>query len=371
MNRKFSANFYDIQRQQWKKSLFLFIILFFFYFVSVVLVSGSITAILTLLLSNKLFPSGSFLLKFLLVNLGVSLLIAFFHLYDAVKFGAKFILKRLRARAPDAADRYHKQFINTVEEIRISSGLPKVIPYVIPSFAINSLALIRPDNKPIVCVTEGLLAEFTRNELQAVVAHELSHIIRGDSFYLTLVCSLTNFFERLRMALEPDDSSPPRIYTEQKGISVAPLAYPAIAVSSLIMHLISTLISREREILADAVAVELCRNPKALARAVYKAHVKNSFIGDFSLTYTPLFIVPPESKDNEDGFFKKLFNSHPPLMKRIKLLSEMANSRPAKIIEEVWNIQKNREKARKLLFSQKEKPGYNSQLPQAEVSIQE
>lgn len=120
------------------------------------------------------------------------------------------------------------------------------------------------------------------------------------------------------------------------------------------MHLLSTLISRQREILADATAVELCRNPRALARAIYKAHLKNSFVGDFNLTYSPLFIVHPESGGESDGFLASLFNSHPPLMKRIKLLANMVNTRPSKIIEEVWEIRKKREKARTLLSSREE-----------------
>ena len=61
------------------------------------------------------------------------------------------------------------------------------------------------------------------------------------------------------------------------------------------MRLLGRFISREREIQADAAAVELGRNPVALARAVYKASLKNSFVGDFALTYAPLFIVSPRS----------------------------------------------------------------------------
>lgn len=352
MHKNFSHDFYEIQRQQWRKSLFLFLILILFYFIAVVIVSAAFVIFFSLVLAGKAFPSGSFLLKFLLINSAVSILIASFHFYDARKFGAKIILKRLRVRPPDLSDRYHKQFVNTVDGIRIACGLPKITPYIIPFFAINSMALIDTDKTPIVLVTEGLLAESTRDELQAVVAHELSHIIRGDAFYITLVCSLTNFFERLRLALEPEKQVQGGPYqTEGAGF---PLAYLAVTLSSIIMHMISTLISREREILADAVAVELCRNPRALARAIYKAHLKNSFVGDFSLTYSPLFIVPPESRGKENGFFNRIFNSHPPLMKRIKLLADMAKIKPAKIIEEVWEIQRNREKARTILLSRQE-----------------
>lgn len=373
MKKIITRDFYETQRLQWRKSLFLLSILILFYFIAVGFVSMVFVISLGFFFAETVLPSGTTLIKLLLVNSAVSIIIASFHFYDARKFGAKFIRKRLEVYLPDSSDRYHKQFANTVEEIRIASGLPNVTPYIIPSFAINSMALIEADKSPSVMVSEGLLAEFTRDELQAVIAHELAHIIRGDTFYITLVCSLANFFERLRQALEPETHPQGRSYQTQQG-GVGPLlVYLALTISSIIMHLLSTLISRQREILADAAAVELSRNPRALARAIYKAHLKNSFVGDFNLTYSPLFIVPPGSRGETDGFFSRLFNSHPPLMKRIRLLANMIPERTAKIIEEVWEIQKRREKARSVLLSYEElSQGNRSESPtQEKISSQE
>jgi Zn-finger nucleic acid-binding protein len=139
------------------------------------------------------------------------------------------------------------------------------------------------------------------------------------------------------------------------------------------MQLLSTLISRQREVLADAAAVEFSRNPRALARAIYKAHLKNSFVGDFNLTYSPLFIVPPRSKGDYESFFGRTFNSHPPLMRRIRLLADMVPTKPAQIIEEVWEIQKNREEARDVLLASEErrKEGDAPNLHQAEKPAQQ
>jgi len=354
MPKRLSLDFYEIQRQQWRKSLFLLLILIIFYFFAIGFISIIFLISFGLILRLEGLLSGTFLTKLLLFNTAISILIASFHFFDARKFGAKFILKRLDARPPDRSDRYHKKFANTVEEIRIASGLPKVTPYILPSFAINSMALISADKTPNVIVTEGLLSEFTRDELQAVVSHELAHVIRGDAFYITLVCSLANFFERLRHALEPEKHHLGRASQTEAGGAVHVPVYLAVSLSALIMHLLSTLISRQREILADAAAVELSRNPRALARAIYKAHLKNSFVGDFNLTYSPLFIVPPESTGESDGLFSRIFNSHPPLMRRIRLLSNMVRTKPYRIIEEVWEIQKKREKARILLHSREE-----------------
>ena len=356
MARKPPLDFYEIQRKQRRKSVFLILVLFLFYFFAIGFISVVCVVSFGLILSKEILLSADFLRKLLLFDAAVSIIIAIFHYVDARRFGATFILKRLDARAPDLSDRYHQRFTNTVDEMRIASGLPKVIPHVIPSFAVNSMAVISADDTPNVLVTEGLLAEFTRDEIQAVVAHELAHILRGDTFYITLVCSLANFFERLRQAIEPDTSYHRHHSQARGGGAVAHLmVYLAVFASNIIMHLLSTLISRQREILADAAAVELSRNPKALGRAIYKAHLKNSFVGDFNVTYSPLFIVPPESTGGEsDGFFARMFNSHPPLMRRIRLLANMLKTRPARIIQEVWEIQKKREKARTLVSSREE-----------------
>jgi Zn-dependent protease with chaperone function/Zn-finger nucleic acid-binding protein len=350
---KFSKDFYEMQKQQWRKSLFVFLVLILFYLFAVSFVIFVFTAIIGLFLREKPLSSPDTLLALSYASIVIALIIATFHYFDAKKHGAKFIRKRLQAKPPDLSDRYHKQFANTLDEMRIAGGLPRVHPYILPTFAINSMALIESDETPSVLVTEGLIAEFTRDELQAVIAHELAHVVRGDTYYITLVCSLVNFFERLREAVEPEKYPQPSSYPGQiRG--GAPLVYLALTVSNMIMHVLSTLVSRQREILADAAAVEFSRNPKALARAIYKAHLKNSFVGDFNIAYSPLLIVPPRSTGITDGFFSRVFNSHPPLMRRIRLLANMVSTRPAKIIQEVWDIHKSREKARVVLRSYEE-----------------
>lgn len=351
---KFAKDFYETQKQQWRKSLFVFAVLILFYLLAVSLVIFIFAFIAGFFLVHKPLSSTDTLLSLLFASTVISLLIATFHYFDAKRHGAKFIRRRLQAISPDPEDRYHKQFANTLDEMRIAAGLPRVHPYILPTFAINSMALIEADGTPTVLVTEGMIAEFTRDELQAVIAHELAHVVRGDTYYITLVCSLVNFFEHLREAAQPQSTPRQGTYGGQVETSGAPLVYAALTISTLIMHLLSTLVSRQREILADAAAVEFSRNPRALARAIYKAHLKNSFVGDFNIAYTPLLIVPPRSTGITDGFFSRLFNTHPPLMKRIRLLSDMVPVRPAQIIQEVWDIHKSREKARLILHSQEE-----------------
>jgi len=352
--RTFAKDFYETQKQQWQKSLFVFTMMILFYLFIVGMFVFASAAVVGLFVQEKPLSSTDTIIALTFATGVIALIIATFHYFDAKNHGAKFIRKRLLAIPPDLSDRYHKQFANTLDEMRIAAGLPAVHPFILPTFAINSMALIERDGTPSVLVTEGLVAEFTRDELQAVIAHELAHVVRGDTYYVTLVCSLVNFFERLREASKPQTHPDAAVQTGEARVSGAPLIWVALTLSTLVMHLLSTLVSRQREILADAAAVEFSRNPRALARAIYKAHLKNSFVGDFSVAYSPLLIVPPHSTGITDGFFSRVFNTHPPLMRRIRSLANMASVRPAQIIQEVWDIHKSREKARIVLSSAEE-----------------
>jgi heat shock protein HtpX len=349
-------DFYEIQKSQGRKSLFLFAAILLFHFVALGVIALAFLASFGLIFSRGPLASPAFWPRFLLFDLAAAVIVAAIHFQDARKNGPAFILRRLQAATPDAADRYHVQLLDTVDEIRIAAGLPRVNAYVLPFFAVNSLALIEADGTPAVAVTEGLLAEGTRDELQAVAAHELAHIARGDAFYLTLVCSLANLFEKFKEALEPetDDRHAPGEGPRDGGFPPV-LFYVAVALSALVMRLLSMLVSRERELLADAAAVELCRAPESLARAIYRAQVKNSIVGDFRLSYAPLFIVRPDSRDTPDTFLGRIFSSHPPLQKRLGALAAMVRKKPEAIVKAVWDEERTRELARGVLHSYEER----------------
>ena len=171
-----------------------------------------------------------------------------------------------------------------------------------------------------------MLAEFEEDEIEAVAAHEIAHIVRGDAELLTFVCAIADSFERWTSAFRPD----------RDGADEARLS-----LSLLLIRLLSRFVAREREYLADAAAVELGRNPAALARALTKAHLKNTFIGDFHETYSPLFIVAPETPAAEEP--KPVWaGTHPPVMERVRILAGMAHTTADEIIRDVW-----RERARR------------------------
>jgi len=349
------TDFYEIQRRQWRRTVPLTFLLFLFY-TAVFGLLGLIIAFAAGIFRGEVrFLSGPAAGRALIAAVVLALGLAVFHYFDARKNGARFIIRRLDGRPPERGDRYHLQFADTIEEIRIAAGLPRVRCYVLPTLAINCLALIEADGTPAVAMTEGLLSEATRDELQAAAAHELAHITRGDTVFITLVCSLAGLFERWAESLQPDEEPPAEFAvasSSARGTSF--LLDTAAGFSALIMRLLSTLISRQREILADAAAVELCRAPEALARILYKAKLKNAFVGDFRLTYSPLFIVSSDPLSENEGLRGTLFSTHPPLMDRIERLARMAHKTGGDIIEQVWDIQKNRRDNRRTLKSEEE-----------------
>jgi len=352
------ADFWTVEQRQKRLSLLSFGLLFIFYFFATGIISAAFLMGLGFFVSDLQFWTSQFFLRYVLILLLVTSLLTLVNFWQAKKSGANFILNRLQAYPPQPDDRYHLSFQNVLEEISLASGLPTVKGYIIPSLNINSFSIIGRDHRPAVGVTEGLLAEVSRDELQAVVAHEVAHIKRGDTYLLTLVCSLASFYEKLVNSLEreKEDSSPDILAARSRQETIHPLLYLASSISLVLVKFLSVLISRQRELLADATAVELGRDPLALARVIYKAHVANSFLGDFSL-YTPLFLVPPDSREITENFGDKLFNTHPPVMKRLRLLTSMAHKSVGELLSAIREQEQEREKARIVAQTSEEMAG--------------
>jgi Zn-dependent protease with chaperone function/Zn-finger nucleic acid-binding protein len=348
-------SYWQLQKKQKTISAILFIFLFIFYLVAI----GLLLAVI--LFGTQLFLPGSnpFSSSHLLLSAAIATLLAaaatVLNFLQAKKDGASYILSNLRAYPPDPDDRYHLSFMNVAEEMKISSGLPRLKTYIIPSVNINSLSLFDRDNAPAIAVTEGLLAEASRDELQAVAAHEAAHIQKGDTFLLTLICSLTALYEKFLDSLEkePEDHQGFQLSRSGRRGTSAPLAYVASSISFLLIKFFTMLVSQNRELLADATAVELSRDPAALARIIYKAWIANSYLGDTSIL-TPLFLVPPDSKEITDSGWSRLFTTHPPVEKRLSLLASMTHRSVAQIKDEVKHQEKQREDSRQVIKASSE-----------------
>lgn len=348
-------SYWELQKKQRIVSVLLFFFLFIFYLVAISLFLAIIVLGTRVFLPGSNPFSSSNLFLYTAVATLLAAVITVLNFLQAKKAGASYILSNLRAYPPDPDDRYHLSFINVAEEMKISSGLPHLKTYVIPSVNVNSLSLLDKGNVPAIAVTEGLLAEASRDELQAVVAHEVAHIRAGDTFLLTLICSLTAFYEKFLDSLEKKSDYQSGLQLSRSGqrVTSAPLAYLASSISFLLIKFFTLLVSQNRELLADATAVELSRDPAALARIIYKAWLANSYLGDSTLL-TPLFLVPPDSKEIAGNSWSQLFNTHPPLEKRLKLLASMTHRTVEEIKNEVREQEKLRQSSRLVIKSSSE-----------------
>jgi heat shock protein HtpX len=242
--------------------------------------------------------------------------------YHLARTGAvPTILQSVDAESPDSTDRYHVRFRNTVSEMRLAAGIPRdVRPVIARSFAMSAFAAEDVRNGIVVGVTEGLLSTLNRSQLQAVVAHELAHVREGDARITAFSCALLAPFLNLYELVESLGKDAPR--HQQSG---APTAL--LWMITGLMRLVSTTVSRRRELLADATAVELTRNPMALAEALWIVSKGNHFMGGAATAFSPIFVVDPTSGGigEEEGAFPDLFATHPPLRTRLDALLDMVH----------------------------------------------
>lgn len=323
-----TKSYYEIQSIAKLKSVLLIIPLSIIYFFVVCIIFLPFKLIF-FLYRHAFNPAIHFHVGFneILIVLMVAFFIAGIQWILARMWGSEIILERLFAKKPDLSDRYHKVFRDVVEEMRIAGGLPAAEAYVIPAWAQNSFALISKRTKPIIAVSEGMVSNLSREELQGVVAHELAHVMRGDSFFIGLIASLTSSIHWFGDMLKPSDDDKDSRMVVGTTITIIAFIYAmVIKAAFILMRLLSCFVSRERELLADATATELTRNPYALASALYKAQLGYNYMGSHAEGYAPIFILAPKilGIDSKDGFWADLFSTHPPIGKRLFNLLTMA-----------------------------------------------
>ncbi len=241
----------------------------------------------------------------------------------ARRHAVETILTALRARDPDLSDRYHKRFQNLVEEMQIAGGVNVAVRAVVmPTLAPAAFAAQDLRSGAVIGVTEGLLGLLNRDELQAVTAHEMTHIREGVAAMAAYTCALlAPFVSAADWAERSAEHAPPD--------ATLPVGAGAALVNGAagIMRLACTALSRERELLADAGAVELTRNPAALASALWKLSATDTFLGGTAAAYAPIFILDPARSmfSEKEGWFSDVFSSHPPMRRRLAPLLAAAH----------------------------------------------
>jgi heat shock protein HtpX len=236
-------------------------------------------------------------------------------------YSDKLVLKMSGAH-PVSADS-HKDLWNILENLSITAGLPMPRLYIIADEAPNAFATGRNPEKAVVAVTTGLLSILDKNELEGVIAHELSHIGNRDMLVMTVVVVLLGFITLLsdfflRMTLFGGNRNSESGGRAQLILIIAGLTLAIL--SPLIAKLIQLAISRKREFLADASGVLLTRYPEGLASALEKISQQPAPMKSANHATAHLFISNPFGKSKKRKFLNKLFLTHPPTEDRIAAL---------------------------------------------------
>lgn len=231
-------------------------------------------------------------------------------------------------------DRFrYLQFRNIVEEVAIAAGLPVPDSYVIPDGDANAFATGRDPEHASIAVTEGLLRSLNREELQAVVAHEMGHIKNFDIRLMMVIAALTG-----AVVLISDWSRRGMRFggirrSGKKGGAAVLLFFViwllAIMVAPIIARFLAMSVSRTREYLADASGAELTRNPLALANALRKIDAETKPTEAIKRGSAALCIADPvgHAVNRRDGRWANLWGTHPPMARRIQALEAMAYQR--------------------------------------------
>lgn len=222
------------------------------------------------------------------------------------------------------------QLHNIVEEMAIAAGVPKPRVVVVPTDVPNAFATGLHTDKAVVGVTQGLLSQLNRRELQGVIAHEMSHIVNGDMRYATILAVMTGvlvFVAQILLNARYFLGSVGSSRDDRKGgnpVSMVIMLFVFMLMAILvpiIAQIIQMAVSRQREYLADANAIQLTRDPGGLISALEKISQYQEPAKELSAGLEPLFIIPPSKLLHKGNI--AWFSTHPPLEKRIERLKAL------------------------------------------------
>jgi len=216
---------------------------------------------------------GLFVIAFLLAQALVS-----FQVWDALRHGPDFILKRWSARAPDLRTPEEARFEDRLEVLRKAAGRPWIKPYVITHSSFNAAALVEADGTPALAVTTGMLSGLPPEERDAVLIFELALMAGKGAVERTVVCGLADFLERVAGALFPSSRAVHR--------TAARWAKP-------IKKRLARLFDTADIIAADQDVTDKLGDARALAAALFNAREKNNREGCPRPASSPLYFALP------------------------------------------------------------------------------
>ena len=258
------------------------------------------------------------------LGLAAALVLAFVMSWGSYWFSDRIVLSMSRARPVDRDTEPY--LVNLVEGLAIAAGVPVPRAYVIDDPAPNAFATGRNPENAAIAVTSGLVQMMNRQELEGVVAHELSHIKNYDTLLQTLAAvlagSVTLISEWMLRSFWWGGGRRRDNEGGQLGVIMLIVALVLAVLSPLAASLIQLAISRRREYLADASAAMLTRYPPGLASALRKIGTDQNQLRTANKATESLYIANP-LKTHRGGGMNALFNTHPPLEDRIARLEAM------------------------------------------------
>ena len=292
---------------------------------SVVLVAGMGVMLLLIgyLVGIIFFDNGLGGLVIAFIVWGVMSLVGYYQ-------GDSILLGMARARKISHDD--HPRLYNIVEEMKIASGLEKVLDiYIIDDPAPNAFAVGRNPDKAAVAITSGLLQKLNRDELQGVIGHEIAHIKTRDVLLMAITSVLLGTIVILawyatRLMFFGGMGRSRRSSSGGGGgqIIVLVVAIVLIILAPILAQVIYFAISRKREYMADASSALYTRYPEGLASALEKIAASTTQLKSANQATAPMYIMNPFRKEKRPA--SNLTSTHPPISERIRILRSMAGA---------------------------------------------
>ncbi len=226
------------------------------------------------------------------------------------------------AGAKKAPPEQYPQLHALADSLSYGAGVPKPELYVIDDPSPNAFATGRDARNGSLAVTTGLLEKLDREELEGVLAHEMTHIRNHDVMLLLMVAMMVGAAALVASLCW-------QVVRSSRSLRVDLVAGLIGLVTALFGFVVGPLmqfaLSRSRESLADAGAAELTRNPQGILKALEKIAANDQPLKDFTHTTAAMFIDNP--LEHHDAWWHRLFDTHPPMSERIRALQSIAEVR--------------------------------------------
>ncbi len=272
------------------------------------------------------------IIRFLPIGTALAVIIGIVSILTSLRWGMNSVLWSVNAEQPDDTVADLPGLFNVVQEMSLAAGIPRPSVYIVKDSDPNAFTVGSNMTENSIVVTTGLLSMLDREELQGVIAHEMSHIRNSDTQLMTIitilfgaVLLLSEWMKKSALLGGFAGNRVPGAGWALRGIFFVGWLL-TLLLAPLIARIVAMTVSRQREYLADAGGAELTRNPKALAKALIKIENAVEPTTSFQKGIAHLCVIDPLGRkvNTKEGWWADLFATHPPMKNRIMLLNAMA-----------------------------------------------